>query len=461
MIKQPLSRRHLLKGLGASFALPFLEAMVPPGAAPARKFAAGPMRLSCIEMVHGAAGSTDYGGRNNLWSPGTTGREFDLSPTSLSPLEPFRDYLTIISGTDIRNAASFEPSENGGDHIRSSATFLTQARPKRTDGSDVRAGTSLDQIVAGRIGAETPLGSLQLSIEQVTKQQSRFNRGYSNLYRDTISWASPTRPLPMISDPRAIFDQLFGGGTTPEQWAANRKTDLSLLDWVVDETRRLARGLGAADRSRLDEYLNDVREVERRIQKIEAFNTSGERRSLPDAPVGVSADFEEHVKLMFDLQVQAFASDTTRVTAFKMGLDGSPRVYPGSGVTEGFHAASHHSQREGKIETFARINRYHVSLVPYFLDKLKRTREGDASLLDRTLVMYGSPMGNSNFHKHKRCPLFLAGRAGDRIKGNLHVKTPDGTPMANAMLTVLHSFGLDEIESFGDSNGTLDLTSLS
>ena len=455
-MKRPLSRRHLLRGLGASFALPLLEAMAPSASAGLRGTATGPMRLSCIEMVHGAAGSTDYGVRKNMWAPGAIGNTFDLSPTSLSSLEPFREYLTIISNTDVRNADTFESAEFGGDHIRSSATFLTQARPKRTEGPDVRAGTSLDQLVAQRIGQDTWIPSLQLSIEKVNKQQSA-SRGYSNLYRDTISWASPTGPLPMVNDPRAVFDRLFGGSSTPRQWAANRKTDLSILDWIVDETRRLAQSLGASDRDRLDQYLTDIREVERRIQKIEAFNTSGEPRSLPDASAAVADDFEEHVKLMFDLEVQAFASDTTRVAAFKLGLDGSPRVYPGSGVQEGFHPASHHSQREGKIETFARINRYHVSLVPYFLEKLKSIREGDGTLLDKTLILYGSPMGNSNFHNHKRCPLFLAGRSGDRIKGNLHVKAPDGTPMANAMLTVLHSFGLDDMETFGDSSGTLDL----
>ena len=454
---RPLSRRHLLRGLGATVALPFLEAMVPLGTAAAKTATTGPVRLSCIEMVHGSAGSTDYGVRNNLWAPAIIGDAFDLSPTSLSPLEPFREYLTIVSNTDVRNAGTFERKEVGGDHVRSSAAFLTQARPKLTTGPDVRAGTSLDQLVARQVGQGTLLPSLQLSIEDVDTP-SGFAQKYSNLYRDTISWASPTRPLPMVNDPRVVFDLLFGGSTLSRQRAANRKTDLSILDWIVDEIRRLSRNLGPSDRNRLDEYMDDIRQVERRIQKIEAFNTSGEPRSLPDAPAGVSDDFEEHVKLMFDLEAQAFAGDTTRVVAFKVGLDGSPRVYPGSGVTEGFHAVSHHSQREDKIEKFGRINRYHVSLVPYFLEKLKSIREGDDTLLDRTLVLYGSPMGNSNFHTHKRCPLFLAGRAGGRLKGNVHLQAPKGTPMANVMLTVLHDFGLDHLKTFGDSTGTFDLT---
>jgi predicted component of type VI protein secretion system len=315
-------------------------------------------------------------------------------------------------------------------------------------------GPSLDQIYARRFGQDTPIPSMQLSIESVD-QSGGCAYGYACVYTDTISWASATDPLPMVRDPRVVFDQLFGAGSTPEERAALRRTDRSILDWITDEVARLKRELGPTDRSRLDHYLEDVREIERRIQRIEAHNVSGEPRALPAAPVGVPDSFEEHVKLMFDLQALAFMTDTTRVFSFKMGRDGSGRVYPESGVKTAFHPASHHQEKEDRILEFSKINRYHVSLVAYFLEKLKSTSEGDGNLLDQTLILYGSPMGNSNVHNHKRCPLFLAGRAGGQLKGNLHVKAADGTPMANVMLTVLHRLGLDDLSSFGDSTGEI------
>jgi hypothetical protein len=454
-----ISRRTALKGMGATIALPFLDAMVPARTLLARTAAAGRTRLSCIEMVHGAAGSTAHGLAKHMWSPAAVGRSFDLTPSSLSPLEPLRDYLTIISNTDVRNAEAFLPNEIGGDHFRSSAVFLTQAHPKQTEGSDVYVGPSLDQLYAQRFGQDTPIPSMQLCIENVD-QSGGCAYGYACVYTDTISWAAPTTPLPMVRDPRAAFDQLFGVGATPAERAANRRTDRSILDWMADEVARLTRQLGPADRGRLNAYLNDIREIERRIQKIEAYNASGEPRELAGAPIGVPDSFEEHAKLMFDLQALAFAADITRVFSFKLGRDGSARVYPASGVNLPFHPASHHGEREDRIAQFAQINKHHVSLMPYFLEKLKSIQEGDANLLDKTLVIYGSPMGNSNVHNHKRCPLFLAGRANGHLRGNLHLKAPDGTPMANVMLRLLHDLGLDDLEEFGDSTGTLDLTAI-
>jgi hypothetical protein len=280
------------------------------------------------------------------------------------------------------------------------------------------------------------------------------------VYADTISWRSATEPMPMVRDPRVIFDQLFGVGTTVEDRAARRREDTSILDAITATVARLKKDLGATDRTRLSAYLDDVREIERRIQNIEAHNRSGETRELPEAPVGVPDSFEEHVKLMLDLQVLAFASDITRVSAFKMGRDASGRVYPGSGVTAGFHNASHHGEKEDKIIEFEKINRYHMTLIPYFLDKLHNTPDGDGTLLQNTLLIYGSPMGDSNVHNHKRCPLFLAGHAGGRLKGNLHLRAADGTPMANVFLTLVHGLGLDDVPSFGDSTGEFDLTSV-
>jgi Protein of unknown function (DUF1552) len=457
--KKHVSRRTVLRGMGVTVALPFLDAMVPARTALAKTAAAGSTRLSCIEMVHGSAGATAFGLTKNMWSPAEVGRGFDLSPSSLSPLEPYRDYLTIISNTDVRNAEAFLPNEIGGDHFRSSAVFLTQAHPKQTEGSDVYVGISMDQMYARRFGQDTPIPSLQLCIENVD-QSGGCAYGYACVYTDTISWAGPEDPLPMVRDPRAAFDQLFGMGATPEQRAAHRKTNRSILDWIAGEVSRLRADLGPGDRARLTQYLEDIREIERRIQRIEAHNASGEPRDLPGAPIGVPDSFEEHVKLMFDLQALAFAADITRVFSFKMGRDGSARVYPIDGAKVPFHPASHHGEREDRITQFAAINKYHVALVPYFLEKLKNLQEGDSNLLDKTLVLYGSPMGNSNVHNHKRCPLFLAGRANGQLKGNLHLKAADGTPMANVMLTLLHGLGLDDVQSFGDSTGTLDLTGI-
>jgi hypothetical protein len=450
-----ISRRTALKGLGVTVSLPFLEAMVPAGTV-AAKAAAGKVRLAAIEMVHGSAGATAIGAKKFLWSPEATGSAFDLSPSSLAPLEPFREHLTIISNTDVRMAEAFTPPEIGGDHFRASAVFLTQAHPKQTQGSDVHVATSLDQLYAQRFGQDTPIPSMQLCIENVD-QAGGCAYGYSCVYTDTVSWASPSEPLPMVRDPRAAFDMLFGVGATPEQRAQRRRADQSILDWITTEVAQLKTSLGPIDRARLSDYLDDVREIERRIQRIEASNASGEPRELPMAPMGVPDAFEEHVKLMFDLQAVAFASDITRVFSFKMGRDGSSRVYPDSGVKTGFHPASHHQDREDRILDFAKINKYHLSLVPYFLEKLQNTPDGDRTLLENTMVIYGSPMGNSNVHNHKRCPLFLAGHAGGKLKGHVHIKAPDGTPMANAMLTMLHVLGLDDMKSFGDSTEAMDL----
>jgi hypothetical protein len=456
--KKHMSRRAVLRGMGVTMALPFLDAMTSAGRASAQA-APKRVRLVCIEMVHGSAGATAIGAAKHLWSPAAAGREFDLTPTSMAPLEPFRDYLTIISNTNVRNAEAFELPEIGGDHFRSSAVFLTQEHPYQTQGSNVRAGTSLDQYYAQRYGQETPIPSMQLCIENVD-QAGGCSYGYSCVYTDTISWAGPNDPLPMVRDPRIVFDQLFGVGATPKQRARRRAEDKSILDLIGSQLARLRNDLGPGDQARLTDYLDDVREIERRIQNVEAHNTSGELREMPEAPIGVPDSFDEHVKLMFDLQALAFASDTTRVFSFKFGRDASGRVYPESGVTAGFHPASHHGEREDRILDFAKINHYHVSLVPYFLRKLKDTPDGDSNLLENSLVLYGSPMGNSNIHNHRKCPLFLAGRAGGQLKGGLHIVAPDGTPMANPMLTILHKLGLDDIEKFGDSTGEFNLTTV-
>ena len=455
LTKKHISRRTVLRGLGATVALPLLDAMVPAGTAFAKTRANSKIRFAAIEMVHGSAGSTKFGIEKHMWSPAQVGRSFDLSTSALSPLESFRDHVTIVSNTDVRNAEAFELPEIGGDHFRSSAVFLTQMHPRQTQGSDVFVGTSLDQHYAQRFGQDTPIPSMQLCIENVD-QAGGCSYGYSCVYTDSISWAAPDEPLPMVRDPRAVFDQLFGVGTSVKDRAERRAEDRSILDWIASDMSKLKNALGAADRARLSDYLDDLREIERRIERVEAYNKSGAPRDLPEAPVGVPDSFEEHVKLMFDLQVLAFQSDTTRVFAFKLGRDASNRVYPDSGVTTAFHSASHHQAREDRIMQFAKINRYHISMIPYFLKKLQETPDGDSNLLDNSLIVYGSPMGDSNVHNHKRCPLFFAGHAGGKLKGGVHIRTPDGTPMANALLSAAQLLDLD-MQKFGDSTSAIDL----
>ncbi len=451
-----IERRTFLRGMGATVALPLLDAMVPAGRLRGAN-EADPTRLVAIEMVHGAAGSNEWGATQNLWAPAEVGSNFDLTPSSLLPLDEWRDYLTIISNTDVRMAEAFEPHEIGGDHFRSSAVFLTQSHPKQTESSDVYVGTSLDQIYANRFGQGTPIPSMQLCIENVD-QAGGCAYGYSCVYTDSISWSSPTEPLPMIRDPRVAFDLLFGAGGTPEERARRRRTSSSILDWITSDIARMRRTLGPGDYARLDRYLDNVREIERRIQAVEAQNTSGEERALPGAPAGVPDSFTEHMRLMFDLQALAFASDMTRVFSFKTGRDASSRVYPESGTDTPFHPASHHGGREAAILDFAVINKFYVSMLPYFLEKLKDIDEGGTDLLEKTMIVFGSPMADGNVHNHRRAPLIALGHANGKLKGNMHVRAPDGTPMANAMLSMLHVLGHDDIESFGDSTGELPLT---
>ena len=453
-----LPRRTFLRGAGATVALPFLDAMLPAGGGSAKVAAEmDKPRLIAMEQSHGAAGCTAWGSQQNLWMPAKIGRDFDLSPTSLTPLEPFRDGLTIISNTDMRMAQAFIPKEIGGDHFRSTATFLTQAHVKQTEGSDVYVGTSFDQIFAHRFGQETPIPSMQLCIENIN-QAGGCAYGYTCVYTDTLSWASPTEPLPVIRDPRVAFEQLFGAGATPEERTDRRLANRSILDWVVGQIGELKRGLDPADRVRLNQYLENVREMERRIEVVEARNASGAARELPEAPPGVPDSYSEHVHMMFDLQVLAFQTDMTRVFSFKLGRDSSARVYPESGSETPFHPASHHGNVEENILDFAKINKYHVSMLPYLLGKLKDVQEGDTNLLEKTMVIYGSPMGDPNVHNHVRVPFLVMGGANGQMKGGRHLKALDETPLSNVMLTLLHKLGLDDLDSFGDSTGTFSLS---
>ncbi len=452
-----MPRRTFLRGVGATVALPFLDSMVSAGRG-AKAATIDRTRLVCIEEVHGLAGCNAWGATKLLYAPATTGRDFALVPDNpLSTLEEFRDYLTIISNTDVRMAEAFALPEIGGDHFRSSAVFLTQSHPKQTQGSDIWVGTSLDQLYAQRFGQATPMPSMQFCIENLD-QAGGCTYNYSCAYTDSISWASPNEPLPMIRDPRVAFDMLFGAGGTAEDRAARRETRRSILDWIAGEVADVRKTLGAADRLRMDRYLDNVREIERRIQMVESRNSSGETRELPGAPRGVPDSFTEHMKLLFDLQVLALETDMTRIISLKTGRDAQNRVFPESGSNQPFHPASHHGNREERILEFNKICKYRVGQLAYFLDRMKNTMEGDASLLDKTLIIWGSPMSDPNIHNHRRCPLVLLGHANGLLKGSVHLKAADGTPMANVMLTALHSLGLDDLKSFGDSTGEFSLS---
>jgi hypothetical protein len=444
--------------MGATVALPFLDAMVPAGRFGAAVVAAADTtRLVCIEEVHGLPGCNEWGAERHLFAPDTVGRDFELlDDNALKSLEPFRDYMTIISNTDVRMAEALAPPEIGGDHFRSSAVFLTQAHPKQTQGSDLFVGTSLDQLYARQFGQASPMPSMQFCIENLD-QAGGCTYNYSCAYTDTISWSSPSDPLPMIRDPRVAFEMLFGSGGSPEERAERRATRRSILDWIMKDVAEVRTALGAVDRRRMDRYLDNVREVERRIQMVERHNSGGEARELPDAPPGVPDSFSEHMQLMFDLQVLAMETDMTRVISFKTGRDAQNRVFPESGTNRPFHPASHHGNNEGRIRDFNKICQYRVGQLPYFLERLQATMEGDASLLDKTAIIWGSPMADGNIHNHRRCPLVLLGGANGHLEGNLHLQAADGTPMANAMLTLMQSLGL-EMDSFGDSTGTFSLS---
>ena len=453
-----LSRRSFIRGTGASVALPFLDAMVPAGRI-LRASSREPVftRLVCIEESMGAAGCSDWGDARHLFAPAQVGRDFEFATNSqLVPLADFRDYMTIVSNTDCRSAEAWRAEEIGGDHDRSTAVFLTQARPKQTQGSDIQLGTSLDQLHAQRFGGDTVLPSLELCIEDIDRGGG-CSYNYHCAYTTSLSWASPNQPLPAIREPRVAFERLFGAGDTPEDRAARRRTDRSLIDWIATEVRRLKRSLGAMDRQALDQYVDHIREIERRIQLVEARNSSGVEREMPEAPSGVPDSFDEHMQLMFDLQVLALQTDLTRVITFKTGFDQSNRNFPLSGTRKSFHGASHHGNVPQDIMDFNRINTYRLSQLKYFLGQMRDTIDGEASLLDKTAIIWGSPMADPNLHNHRRAPLLLLGRANGALEGGLHVRAPEGTPMANALLSVMRKIGHEEMKTFGDSNGALSL----
>jgi hypothetical protein len=407
--------------------------------------------------VHGLAGCSPIGAEKFLYAPEKVGRDFEFVPdNALRALKPFQDDLTIVSNTDVRMAEAFTAPEIGADHFRSSAVFLTHAHPKQTQGSDIWAGTSMDQLQAQKFGKESPLPSLELCIESLD-QAGTCTYNYHCAYTDAISWATPNQPLPMIRDPRQAFDLLFGVGGSKQDRAERKQVRKSVLDVVRNQVTDLNKKLPASDRNRLNEFLQAVDELDRRIKTVEARNNSGEARELPDAPAGVPDSFNEHMRLMFDIQVLAMQNDTTRVISFKTGRDADSRRFPESEVpTVAFHPSSHYGN-EAAVMTYNKINQYRVGQLAYFAEKLKSTMDGAASLMDQAIILWGSPMSNSNIHAHRHAPLFFLGKGNGLLPGNLHLKAEDGTPMANVMLSVLRHLGHD-MDSFGDSTGTFSFS---
>jgi len=423
-------------------ALPFLESMVP-AQTPLSRTAANPKtRLACIYIPHGA--TMDH------WTPATDGTGFEFSEI-LKPMEPFRNYVNVVSGLCHTQAGPTDGEDSGGalDHNRAVAVFITGAHPKK--GAQSHVGMSLDQVIAAKLGQDTPLPSIELSIEESSLGS---DTGFSGAYRNTISWKSPTVPLPMEHSPQVVFERLFGDGSTDAQRKARREQSISLLDSVLTQVSSLNGELPSADRARLSQYLEEVREIERRIEKA-AKQTKSEV-ALPEAPVGIPDDFEEHLKLMWDLQALAYQAEITRFSTLLYSHETSGTVYPKSGVREGFHNASHHSNNRKNMDQFAVLNRYHISTLTYFFDKLKQTPDGDGNLLDHSLILYGSTLSDGNEHNHDPLPILLIGGASGQIKGGRHLQYPAHTPMSNLMLSILDKFGIQQ-DKFGDSTGKLEI----
>jgi len=438
LTRKHLSRRTLLRGMGVSLALPLLDSMLPAQTPLSKTAAASKSRLSCIYVPHGAT--------MDKWTPAADGQAFEFTEI-LSPLEKFRDRVSIVSNL-AHPAAGGVGSDAGADHARSAAVFLSGVHPEQ---GSIHVGSTIDQIAAQRIGQDTPLPSIELSIEEVALS---CGSGYACAYSNTISWKTPTTPLPMENNPQVVFEKLFGDGSNNADRLARKQQSRSLLDSVMGQVASLQRELPASDRTRLSEYLDDVREIERRIQKAE--NQIPSDLKLPEAPVGVPESFDEHFKIMYDLQVLAFRAEITRVATLMYARDTSGAVYPQSGIRDGFHVASHHSNNRANMDKFALINKYHVEMLAYFLDKLKSTPDGDGNLLDHSMVLYGSSMSNGNQHDHDPLPVVLAGGASGQLNGGRHMTYAPHTPMSNLLLTMLDKLGI-QAEKHGDSTGKLEI----
>jgi hypothetical protein len=441
--KRHLSRRTFLHGAGVTLALPLLESMVPAGTALAQTAATPKSRLGCVYIPHGAT--------MDKWTPSTEGTGFAFSET-LKPLEPFRDRITVVSNPAHKAVAPWTGEDTGGaeNHVRAAAVFLSGAHPVKKN--EAYVGVTVDQIAAAQVGQDTPLPSIELSLEPLNLTCG--DAGFTCAYRNTLSWKSATLPLPMENNPQVVFERLFGDGSTDAQRQERRDQARSLLDSIRAQVPSLEKDLPAADRRRLRDYLDEVREIERRVKQFdERLSTDID---LPEAPTGIPANFEAYLHLMFDLQVLAYKAEITRISTLMLARENSNAVYPGSGVREGFHNASHHSNERKNMDQFAVINQYHVKALTYFLDKLRTTPDGDGTLLDHSLILYGSSLSDGNEHNFDPLPIVLAGGASGRLKGGRHVKYAPHTPMANLLVSMLDMMGA-RADAIGDSTGRLDI----
>jgi hypothetical protein len=442
--RKHLERRTFLKGLGVALGLPMLDAMMPAFAG-TTKLATSPVRSAFIYVPNGVV--MDH------WTPAEAGRAFTFQRT-LKPLDPFRDQTLVISGLMDNNANAL--GDGGGDHARAASSFLTASHPKKTGGSDIHVGVSVDQAIAQAIGSETRLPSLELGLDD-SRVVGHCDSGYSCAYTNSISWRTPTNPLPPEANPRAIFERLFGDVDTSLDAATRARRERyrkSLLDMARDETQRLAGTLGPSDRHKVDEYLDSIREIERRIEKAE---TDG-RNIAPtiDKPAGIPAAYSDHAKLLFDLQFVAFQSDLTRVTTMVMGREGSVRTYDEIGISDPHHPLSHHRNMPDALEKLTKINTFHMELFGQFIAKLRAAKDGDGTLLDRSMILYGCGIADSNRHTHEKLPIVVVGGANGNINTGRHVVLAKDTPVANLYAAMMGRHGVKR-DGFGDSTGTLEI----
>ena len=440
-----LPRRAFLRGAGVALALPFLDAMVPAFASPAKTAASAPVRMGFVYVPNGIIEAG--------WKPSAEGAGFEFNRT-MKALEPFREHINVLTGLAQVNGRAL--GDGAGDHARAGATWLTGVHPKKTGGVDIHVGVSADQIAARELGKSTQLASLEIGLES-PQLAGNCDSGYSCAYTNTISWRNATTPLPMEINPRAVFERLFGDGdsTSPAARVTALKEQRSILDYVTGDLDRLESNLGAGDRGKLTQYLDAVRDIERRIQRAEEQNAS---MTLPtiEKPAGVPDEFEEHSRLMMDMLVIAWQTDMTRVVSFMMAREGSNRSYRAIGISDGHHSCTHHMNDPVKIEKTAKINEYHVKTFAYLLDNLKKTQDGDGTLLDHSLIVYGSSISDGNAHTHDNLPLLLIGGAAGQLKGGRHIIYRKETPMNNLLLSMLDKSGIQAPEKLGDSTGRLD-----
>jgi len=436
--KKHLSRRTFLTGAGVTIALPFLESMVPAATPLGQTAAAAKIRtrFGAIYFPHGAT--------MDKWTPSGDGTTFEFSEI-LEPLKAYRDRINVIS--DMSHPQAYGGGSATSNHTRAAAAYLSGAQAR--SGPQAYLGVTADQVAAQKIGQDTAMPSLELGIEDPSLS---CGDGLSCAYRDTISWQSPTAPLPMQNNPQVVFERLFGDGSTDALRRARREQSMSLLDSVMGDVNTLNKKVSASDRARVEQYLSDLREIERRIEK--AGQQVSSDLNVPAAPTGVPKDFEEHIKLMYDLWVLAWQADLTRVTTLLMAKELSNAVYPKSGIRDAFHILSHHSNLRENMDKFAVLNRYHVTVFTYLLEKLKNTPDGDGSLLDHSIVLYGSAMSDGNQHNHAPLPVILAGGASGKLKGGRHIRNPKDTTMSNLLLAVLNKLDIPR-ESFGDSTAAM------